>query len=302
MSFFPLTAPYRGRFAPTPSGPLHAGSLVTALAGWLDARAARGRWLLRIDDLDKARCPPGMEATILRQLELHGLTWDEAPRHQSRHIEAYHAALQTLDAAGRVYRCRCTRAQLLREAGHGADGPVYSGRCRELGIADGRVSLRLRMGSGSVRLDDPVFGTLTRDLQQDIGDPVLKRSDGVIGYHLACVVDETAQHISHVVRGADLIGASLAQHRLMQDLQRSPPRYAHVPLLVDARGNKLSKQNHAAPLDDRHPAANLHDALLLLGQSPPAALDRASVTELLDWAVAHWDARRIPRDAQVRLG
>ena len=288
---------YRGRFAPTPSGPLHLGSLVTAVAGYLEARRAAGAWLLRIDDLDRARCPRGADATILRQLEAHGLAWDEAPRYQTAHVAEYRDALERLRGSGLLYRCACTRAALKATALAGPDGPVYAGTCRDAGRPHG--SLRVRAGSGLLCLDDGWLGRQCRDLQRDIGDVVVQRADGAIAYQLASAVDEQAQRITAVVRGVDLLGSTFQQRRIQSLLGLRPPACRHLPVLVDERGRKLSKQNHATPIDARRAAENLWRCLALLGQAPPDALRRATVAQVLDWARTHWDAAKVPRSAQI---
>lgn len=289
---------YRGRFAPTASGPLHLGSLLTALASWLQARQAGGAWLLRIDDLDAERCRPEYADTILRQLEAHGLLWDEPPRVQSHHVSEYEAAFERLHDLGLLYPCACTRAQLAQDSRPGIDGPVYAGTCRDLGAVGARPSWRVRAGSGTLRLHDPWQGELQRDLANDIGDFVVKRADGQIGYQLACVVDETAQRISEVVRGADLIGSSFRQRFLQQQLGLPAPAYRHLPVLAGPDGRKLSKQNHARPIDAAHAAANLRDSLELLGQAPPAQLRTAAAEDVLRWALAQWNAAAVPGGVQ----
>lgn len=285
---------YRGRFAPTPSGPLHAGSLLAALASWLCARAAGGHWLLRIDDLDRARCRPEHADQILRQLEAHGLYWDETPRYQSQHIDAYRAALAELDSEGCLYRCCCTRAVLTRAQRQGPDGPVYTGHCRDLSLDDERNSVRFRTEPGRMALDDLGQGRIMRDISLDVGDFILRRADGVIGYHLACAMDESHQRITEVVRGADLLAATFCQRLVLDALKQQAPAYRHLPVLLDTHGRKLSKQNHASPIDPDRATHNLHDGLKLLGQYPPGSMLAATVAELLDWARLHWDPARIP--------
>lgn len=293
---------YRGRFAPTPSGPLHAGSLLTALASWLCARAAGGRWLLRIDDLDAARCRPEHATHILQQLQAHGLYWDESPRWQSQQVEHYRAALAMLESAEQLYRCRCTRAVLAREQHSGVDGSVYSGRCRQLGIRGGDTALRLRVAPGTAVLADAAQGRLTRDIERDIGDFVLRRRDGIIGYHLACAIDEHQQGITEVVRGADLIGPTFCQQQIFTALGLQAPTYRHLPLLLDAHGRKLSKQNHAPLIDPTQAPANLHASLRRLGQNPPDTLSTDTVDTVLNWALAHWNPSRIPSGHSVAAG
>lgn len=293
------STPYRGRFAPTPSGPLHLGSLLTALASWLQARSAGGAWLLRIDDLDAERSHAGHADTILRQLEAHGLLWDEVPRLQSEHVAEYEEACQQLQRAATLYPCGCTRARLAQDSLEGIDGPVYAGTCRGHPPQAARAAWRLRVGSGGLELRDAWQGRLCRDLQRDIGDFIIRRADGQIGYQLACVVDEAAQKITEVVRGADLIGSSFRQLYLQRLLGLATPAYRHLPVLVGTDGRKLSKQNHAQPIDAAHAGNNLHYCLMLLGQAPPSMLRGAAPTEILRWAQQNWDARRLPAGATL---
>lgn len=292
---------HRGRFAPTPSGPLHLGSLLTALAGWLQARAAGGAWLLRIDDLDVERSRGDHAAVIQRQLEAHGLHWDEAVRLQSQHVAEYEAACERLSRAAPLYPCGCTRARLAQDSLPGIDGPVYAGTCREHPPETQRAAWRLRLDAGMLELDDAWQGPLRRELQHDIGDFVVRRADGQVGYQLACVVDEAAQRIDEVVRGADLIGSSFRQLYLQRLLGLPAPAYRHLPVLVGADGRKLSKQNHAQPIDAAHAGDNLHYCLTLLGQAPPRLLRRAAPAEILAWAQQNWDAQRLPSGAALPL-
>lgn len=289
--------PYRGRFAPTSSGPLHLGSLSTALASYLDARHAAGRWLLRIDDLDAPRCRPEHADTILRQLEAHGLHWDETVRYQSRQTADYETAFDRLQAAGHCYLCTCTRARLAETSHQGVDGPVYAGICSQAS-REGHGAWRLRVPSGEISLEDRLHGHISRNMQADIGDFVIRRADGLIGYQLASVIDEQEQKITALVRGADLIGSSLRQKHLMQHFDVDPPTYLHVPVLLDASGLKLSKQNHALPIASANAAQNLIRALTLLGQIAFAADWHGRTDEILRLAVRNWNPALIPR----RLG
>lgn len=288
---------YRGRFAPTPSGPLHLGSLLTAVASYAQARHRRGQWLLRIDDLDRERCPPANTPRILRQLEAHGFRWDEAPRIQTEHIDDYGSALGRLRARGAVYACACTRATLRATSHPGPDGPVYPGTCRARALTRG--SVRLRIGTGLLCFDDAWQGRQCRDGASEIGDFVVQRNDGVFGYQLACAVDEVAQGITEVVRGADLLGSTFQQRWVLEQLGSPSPDYRHLPVLLGPDGLKLSKQNHAVPIDGRNAAANLLACLTWLRQAPELALRRARPAQILDWAVANWDAAKVPRTAQI---
>ncbi len=286
---------YRGRFAPTPSGPLHMGSLLTALASYLQARAMDGRWLIRIDDLDTPRNVAGADSVILRQLESHGLEWDEAPRYQTRHIPEYREALNTLSQQQLLYPCTCTRAELARSSIPGPDGPVYAGTCRGKAISTEKHALRLRIADNSLSFEDLLLGRQTRDLTREIGDFVVQRNDGILGYQLACAVDEAGQGISEVIRGSDLLDSTFRQLHVQHLLKLGPARYGHLPLLVGPNGKKLSKQNHADPIDGSSASRNLLQCLIALGQSPSEALVGAAPRELLTWAVAHWQMQQIPR-------
>lgn len=282
-----MTEVYRGRFAPTPSGPLHMGSLLAALASFLAARQAGGRWLLRIDDLDGPRCEAGADQLILQQLQSHGLQWDEAPRYQSRCLGQYQRALDQLARDRHLYRCRCTRRLLRDTALAGPDGPVYPGTCRELQLQDPERALRVRLPDASRQLDDAWQGQVCRDLQAEVGDFIVQRVDGQIAYQLACAVDEDAQQISEVVRGIDLLSSSFAQREIARLLGLSIPDYGHIPVLVGTDGKKLSKQHHAPAIRSELAAENLRQALALMRQpAPPEGLRTAQ--QIIEHAVAHW--------------
>lgn len=292
---------YRGRFAPTPSGPLHLGSLLTAVASYLQARKQQGRWLLRIDDLDSPRNVEGAAAQILEQLEAHALHWDETPRYQSQHIAEYRVALQRLRQRGLVYACRCTRTQLAQRSTAGPDDRVYAGTCRNLQLADEQHALRLRIAPGPMCFDDAAHGQVCRELATEVGDFVLLRADGLLAYQLACAVDEDAQGITEVVRGADLLGSTFRQLYVQQQLGLKPAQYRHLPVLVNSKGSKLSKQNHAAAITHAHAKRNLWQCLDLLGQHPPAGLAQAPPAIQLQWACEHWRVEAIPSAPTLRL-
>ena len=288
-------AHYRGRFAPTPSGPLHLGSLLTALASYLEAKRQSGSWLLRIDDLDTTRVDAASEVRILRQLEAHGLHWDEAPRRQSGHRDEYAHALSSLDRQQQVYACECTRAVLAQSSLPGPDGAVYNGACRLRNLPSDGNSMRLRMPNESLQFIDAGQGPQSRRLDVDLGDFVLRRRDGIFGYQLACAVDEHAQRITEVVRGADLLSSTFFQIHLMHQLRLQVPHYRHLPVLASPGERKLSKQNHARAIEESRATENLHLCLELLGQNPAPALRRANVAELLAWAQSHWRIEAVPR-------
>ncbi|MGE4243351.1 tRNA glutamyl-Q(34) synthetase GluQRS [Ramlibacter sp.] len=290
---FPPSAPrpYRGRFAPSPTGPLHAGSLVAALASWLDARANGGTWLVRIEDVDTPRCVPGADEEILRQLAACGLVPDEPPVWQSDRTAHYEAALRELVAADRAYPCACSRkdieqALLSRGLARGRhDELVYPGTCRN-GL-NGRVARawRFRTAEGATDWEDRRLGPHSQDVAHEVGDFVLKRADGLFAYQLAVVVDDAAQGITHVVRGADLADNTPRQILLQRALGLPTPSYLHTPLVLGANGEKLSKQNGARALDLRDPPKALADAARVLGlRIEPGA----SAGECVAAATAAW--------------
>jgi len=288
-------APYVGRFAPSPTGPLHFGSLVAAVASFLDARAVGGRWLVRMEDLDQPRSEPGAADTILRQLEAYGLHWDGAVIYQSQRDDAYAAALDALKARGAVYPCACTRSQLT-QAPHNHEGEtIYPGTCRN-GLPAGAIarSWRVRVPDVSTHFHDRIHGDLQQNLAHDVGDFIVKRADGLFAYQLAVVVDDAFQGITHVVRGADLLWNTPRQIYLQGLLALPTPVYAHVPLITNAAGQKLSKQTLAPALPETGRGAVLAQALAVLGHSPPADLAGAKPAELLAWAGAHWQIENVP--------
>ncbi len=284
-----------GRFAPSPSGPLHFGSLVAATASYLDVRHRKGRWLLRMEDLDPAREPPGAADQILRALEAHGLHWDGPVLYQSSRLDAYAEALAELRRQGRLFACRCSRQQIQ------ADGGVYDGRCRTLGLPDKGNAIRLRVDDVRVDFVDAIQGPQSQQLKQACGDVILRRKDGLYAYQLAVVVDDAWQGVTDILRGSDLLDSTARQIFLQQRLGLPTPRYAHVPVAVNELGQKLSKQHFAQALALEHCSGALLQALRFLGQAPEPALTRASVDEILAWAVQHWDIQAVPKLANIRL-
>lgn len=291
------TSSYRGRFAPTPSGPLHFGSLVAATASYLDARAHDGEWLVRIEDVDQPRVIPGSADHILRTLEAFGFRWDGAVMYQSMRREAYRAALDELQHLGLTYRCTCSRKTLAETAVRGVDGTVYPGHCRERAPATGPAAIRFAVPDSRVVFDDAVQGRVACELATECGDFVLLRADGVYGYQLAVVVDDAEQHISHVVRGADLLTSTPRQIALQQALGLPAVRYAHLPVALDEHGDKLSKQTLAAPVEADTPLTALRTAAAFLGLPAPA--DLANPDEFWSWATAAWP-RLIPAPIRGR--
>ena len=282
--------PGRGRFAPSPTGALHFGSVVAAVASFLDAHARGDEWLVRIDDLDTPRNVPGAAADILRELERLELHWDGEIVYQSARTERYAAALEELRSQGLCFPCACTRREL--------GGRVYPGTCRE-GVPPGRSarSVRVRAGAGSIRIEDLVQGPCRRDLEGEIGDFIVHRADGVFAYHLATALDDAEPEISRVVRGADLLDSTLRQVYLQDLLYRRRPEYAHVPVVTDRRGRKLGKRTRAAPTCMRPASSVACDALRFLAHAPPEDLAKAPPAELWSWAVGEWSLEGVPRVA-----
>ncbi|UXY13732.1 tRNA glutamyl-Q(34) synthetase GluQRS [Chitiniphilus purpureus] len=296
----PVAARYVGRFAPSPTGPLHLGSLMAALASCLEARVRNGIWLLRIEDLDPPRTVPGTAELIAEQLARHGFAWDGAVIRQSVRTDRYEAALARLSGSDLVYPCGCSRKEVAAIAHAGVDGPVYPGSCRS-GLAAGRPmrAWRLKVPDEALVFRDAVQGDCTQHLAHDVGDFVVRRADGLFAYQLAVVVDDAEQGVSAVVRGADLLDSTPRQIWLQRCLGYAVPEYAHIPVLVNADGEKLSKQTQAPGLDPRHAAASLWQALALLGQSPPSRLRQASVESCWDWALHHWQLDHVPNRRTV---
>lgn len=277
---------YRGRFAPSPSGPLHFGSLVAALGSYLEARRQQGHWLLRIDDLDTPRVVHGATDAILNTLEAYGFEWHGDVVYQHQRREAYQAALQQLRTLGASYPCGCTRRDLLTDA-HG--NRIYPGLCRD-GIAAGRQarSERVRCEGVEISFEDRIQGHTRQRLEQFSGDFLVLRAGGLHAYHLAVVVDDAAAGITEVVRGADLLPSTPSQIHLQRLLGLPTPGYCHLPVALGADGDKLSKQTGAPALDPARPLPALFAALQHLGQRPPQELLHASPERLWQWAFENW--------------
>ncbi|WP_372591113.1 tRNA glutamyl-Q(34) synthetase GluQRS [Guyparkeria sp.] len=291
---------YHGRFAPTPSGPLHAGSMVAALGSFLDARAHGGRWSVRIDDTDQARCRPESVDEILSQLRAHHLLHDGDVVYQSRRTVRYEGALAELEARGRLYRCRCTRARLrdwARAQGQtiGAIGPVYPGFCRaETVSSEERHALRFSVMAHERSVIDRRLGSIRQEMAAEVGDPVLRRADGPVAYHLANVVDDAEMAITHVVRGEDLAELSPLHVELTEALGLASPAYLHLPVLMGPDGRKLSKTNHAPALENRRAKENLKEAAAALGLESDDPAGRATIAQLLERWIGEWRARHVP--------
>jgi len=273
---------YTGRFAPSPTGPLHMGSLVAALASFLDARSAGGKWLLRIEDIDPLRESPEASQHIIHSLRSHGLLWDGDILFQHQRAHAYEIALHTLSQQGLLFRCACSRTALESDSG------IHRGFCH---AHEGPFALRVLVDDELRSFDDRVHGRIEERLGKSCGDIVVKRKDGLYAYQLAVVVDDAFQNVSHVVRGYDLIDSTVRQIYLQQCLEYSTPAYLHIPVLLGSDGNKLSKQNLAPALNNSQASANLLQALRYLAQPTPPHSE--TVSDILAYAITHWNPASI---------
>jgi len=281
---------YRGRFAPSPTGPLHFGSLYTAVASFLQARSNAGKWLVRIDDLDPFRCKQQYSTTILNTLEQYGLTWDEQVFYQSSRHDAYKSALDELTQRQLLYPCQCSRKDLANRQCHN----IYDGYCLTHTLeANQPTSLRIKLPNESVCLTDLVQGTSKQDLKKHVGDFVMFRKDFVYAYHLAVVLDDHTQGITEVLRGHDLLNSTYRQIYLQQLFQLNTPYYAHIPVISDANGAKLSKQTFASDVSLSPVRETLINVLEHLNLSPPTALLESKPADILNWGVENWSLNKI---------
>lgn len=292
---------YIGRFAPSPTGPLHFGSLLAATASYCDARHHQGQWLLRMEDLDKPRTVKGAADTILHQLEAFGFTWDGPVLYQSERDAFYNDALQTLKDRQLIYPCTCTRKEIADSSTHiGIEGANYPGTCLQHPVkTNAPLAWRIKTDSKCISFTDLVQGNISQTLNSDIGDFIVKRADGLFAYQLAVVVDDAAQGITHIVRGADLLDSTPRQIYLQQKLCYPQPQYAHIPVASNAAGEKLSKQTLAKPITADNPVQLIHEALSFLGQQPPAAIKNATLDEVWRWAIANWQLNHVPKTRQI---
>ena len=302
---FAARAGYRGRFAPSPTGPLHFGSLLAAVASYVDARAQAGAWLVRMEDLDRPREVPGAAADILRTLQAFGFVWDDPVLFQRDRSDAYQSALDRLAARGLTYPCGCSRTEIARLGLPGLEGPIYPGTCRA-GLPPGRLprTVRLRAPAQPITFVDRIQGAWEQSIEATIGDFVLRRADGIHAYQLAVVVDDAWQGITHVVRGADLLLSTPRQILLQQSLGLSQPGYAHVPLAVDDGGRKLSKSLAAAPVDPDDPLPALKRAWDLLGQEAlplERSIHGGPIQRFWSQAIARWRIERVPARSTISI-
>ena len=284
--------PYTGRFAPSPTGPLHFGSLIAAVGSYLEARSRQGQWFVRIEDVDRPRIVPGAADAILRALERYGFRWDGSVLYQSQRLTRYQEALETLLQSGWAYPCSCTR----REIAALSPQRIYAGLCRKGVLRPDRPqTIRVRTHTRQIGFRDKIQGDFTQVLTTDVGDFVIRRADGIYAYQLAVVVDDAAQGITHIVRGSDLLDSTPRQIHLQQLLKYPIPNYMHLPIALDSKGYKLSKQTGATALSLQQPGQSLYAVLALLGQTPPAELARWHPEAIWHWAIAHWQSHAIPQ-------
>jgi glutamyl-Q tRNA(Asp) synthetase len=283
-------ANYRGRFAPSPTGPLHFGSLIAAVASYLQAGAQQGEWLVRIEDIDPTREIPGATDSILRSLDAHGFEYAQ-PTYQSDRLDTYAAITEQLLADGSAYRCSCSRKEIHAVATQGPTGVIYPGTCRNGADTSVRpaTSIRVRTTSNPLTFTDALQGELSCNPETAIGDFLIRRGDGLVAYQLAVVADDEAQQITEVVRGTDLLESTFMQIWLQRLLDYRQPAYMHFPVATGADGQKLSKQTGAPEVNDNQASNNLFEALKWLGQQPENGLKTAPVKDLWGWAAKNWD-------------
>lgn len=284
---------YIGRFAPSPSGPLHFGSLLAALASYLDARAQDGKWLLRMEDIDTPRCIKGADSDILKTLEHYGLEWDGEVLYQSTQHARYQDAVDRLLVSHQAYYCTCTRKMIK------AAGGAYPGTCRDKMRAPDNAAVRTKRSHHDDHFTDRIQGEITIRDAHALEDPIIKRRDGLFAYNLVVVMDDAFQGVTHVVRGSDLLDTTATQRSLYGLLNETPPEYAHIPVVSVTPGRKLSKQNHAAPLSLANVMATHKKALALLGLPISEAPQDDSPQSLLSWAVSEWNVKRIPKSREI---
>lgn len=287
-------APYVGRFAPSPTGPLHFGSLIAAVASCLDAKCHGGKWLVRIEDVDQTRCKPEWALNILRTLESLGFEWDGEIVTQSAHIDHYGAALEQLQSRQLLYACICSRKEIGDSAVRGIEGPVYPGTCRNQHHAAQGAALRVITNNDPVEFEDRAQGRLSQRIESEIGDFILRRKDGLHAYQLAVVVDDALQAVTHVVRGADLLDSTARQIYLQRLLGYPTPVYLHFPVAINELGQKLSKQTLAAGVNAQSARHALLAALRFLGQDSSDASRAGTNRELISAAALNWKPDLIP--------
>jgi glutamyl-Q tRNA(Asp) synthetase len=282
---------YRGRFAPSPTGPVHYGTLIAAVGSYLQAKKNHGEWFIRIDDIDTCRVVDGADDDILRTLEHFGFEWNGNIIYQTQQIESYQQALEQLKSQSLVFPCLCSRKQLAK-----TDSSIYPGTCRHRSLPEKKEhALRVLSQDINIEFNDIVMGQQLQNIKQHCGDFIVRRRDGLFAYQLAIVVDDAAQNITEVVRGADLLGSTHRQIYLQQLLNYSTPGYCHLPLAVDNLGNKISKSGNAAKVDIKNKENLIINALNFLGQRPPDDLIKSQLNDIWLWAIKHWNIADVPK-------
>lgn len=293
-----------GRFAPSPTGPLHFGSLLAALASYLEAKKSQGKWLVRMEDLDTQREMQGAAEDILRTLEAYGLYWDGEIVYQSKRNDLYQFALDQLNNGGWSYACSCSRKEIQDSAigsQSGIEGTIYPGTCREKHVIKTPHAIRVKISDQNISFEDLIQGHITQNLAKQIGDFVVKRADNLFAYQLAVVVDDHLQGITHIVRGADLLDSSARQIYLQNLLGYQHIQYAHIPAAHNQHGEKLSKQTLAQAITAQDASKNLYQALCFLGQSPPTDLSAEKTEKILNWAMCNWDISKVPKQKSAQM-
>lgn len=292
---------YIGRFAPSPTGPLHFGSLLAAVASYLEAKSQKGLWLVRMEDLDKPREIKGAADQILRTLEAFGFEWAGEIMYQSQRSDAYAQALESLKTKKLSYPCTCTRKEIADSANMlGVDGVIYPKTCLNQPIKQNKaLAWRLLTDNTTISFTDAIQGNISQNLGEQVGDFIVKRADALYAYQLAVVVDDAAQGVTHIVRGADLLDSTPRQIYLQQVLNLAPIEYAHIPVASNVAGEKLSKQTLALALDLNDASNLIWHALAFLGQLPPTDLKNSTLQEIWQWATEHWDLTKTPQQHHI---
>lgn len=288
---------YKGRFAPSPTGPVHYGTLVAAVGSYLQARQNNGEWFIRMDDVDTVRVVDGADEDILYTLEQFGFEWNGEVTYQTKQIDSYQQALEMLISQSMIFPCLCSRKQLAKTG-----NSIYPGTCRHRTLPERKEhALRVLSQDINIEFDDIVMGKQHQNIKQQCGDFIVKRRDGLFAYQLAIVVDDAAQDITEVVRGADLLSSTHRQIYLQQLLNYSTPRYCHIPLAVDEAGKKISKSEQATKVDIRNKEKLLANALSFLGQRPPKDLGKSQLIDIWLWAIEHWNINKVPKAENISI-
>jgi glutamyl-Q tRNA(Asp) synthetase len=293
------TSSYIGRYAPSPTGPLHFGTLVAAVGSYLQAKSRQGKWLMRIEDVDTTRSVAGAADDMQQTFESFGFEWDGEVIYQSLRTEHYEQALAALTKKNLVYPCTCSRKQIADGIIEGSPVGIYNGKCRFRTLPlNGEYALRIHVNDIAIAFEDQVMGKYSQQLNTECGDFVIKRRDGLFAYQLAVVVDDALQGITEIVRGTDLLDSTARQIYLQQQLGYAQPGYLHLPLVVDENKQKLGKSTGGATLERSQPVKSLFAALKHLGQQPPAELETSELNSFWQWAIEHWDIQKIPKHNQ----